>query len=71
MKSLSIRDVRKELAQIDELVSREGEVVVTRREVTASPVSVQQAPDAITRRSAREHAAPEARQREAHPRRAR
>lgn len=30
MKSLSIREVRKELAQLDELVSREGEVVVTR-----------------------------------------
>ena len=31
MKSLSIREVRKELAQIDELVAREGEVIVTRR----------------------------------------
>jgi len=31
MKSLSIREVRKELAQIDDLVSREGEVVITRR----------------------------------------
>lgn len=31
MKNLSIRQVRKELAQLDELVSREGEVVVTRR----------------------------------------
>ncbi len=31
MKSLSIREVRKELAQLDDLVSREGEVVVTRR----------------------------------------
>lgn len=31
MKKLSIRQVRKELAQLDELVSREGEVVVTRR----------------------------------------
>jgi prevent-host-death family protein len=31
MKSLSIREVRKELAQLDELVSREGEIVVTRR----------------------------------------
>ncbi len=31
MKNLSIREVRKELAQLDELVSREGEVVVTRR----------------------------------------
>jgi len=31
MKNLSVREVRKELAQIDELVSREGEVVVTRR----------------------------------------
>jgi prevent-host-death family protein len=31
MKSLSIREVRKELAQLDELVTREGEVVVTRR----------------------------------------
>jgi prevent-host-death family protein len=30
MKNLSIREVRKELAQLDELVSREGEVVVTR-----------------------------------------
>ena len=31
MKSLSVREVRKELAQIDELVAREGEVIVTRR----------------------------------------
>ncbi len=31
MKKLSIREVRKELAQLDELVAREGEVVVTRR----------------------------------------
>jgi prevent-host-death family protein len=31
VKNLSIREVRKELAQLDELVSREGEVVVTRR----------------------------------------
>jgi prevent-host-death family protein len=31
MKSISIREVRKELAQLDELVSREGEVVITRR----------------------------------------
>ena len=31
MKNLSIREVRKELAQLDELVSREGEVVITRR----------------------------------------
>lgn len=31
MKKLSIREVRKELAQLDELVSREGEVLVTRR----------------------------------------
>jgi prevent-host-death family protein len=31
MKTLSIREVRKELAQLDRLVSREGEVVVTRR----------------------------------------
>jgi len=31
MKKLSIREVRKELAQLDELVSREGEIVVTRR----------------------------------------
>ena len=31
MKKLSIREVRKELAQLDKLVSREGEVVVTRR----------------------------------------
>jgi len=31
MKNLSIREVRKELAQLDELVLREGEVVITRR----------------------------------------
>jgi len=31
MKKLSIREVRKELAQLDELMSRESEVVVTRR----------------------------------------
>lgn len=31
MKRLSIREVRRELAQLDELLSREGEVVVTRR----------------------------------------
>ena len=31
MKSLSIREVRKELAQLEELVTREGEIVVTRR----------------------------------------
>ncbi len=31
MKNLSIREIRKELTQLDELVSREGEVVVTRR----------------------------------------
>jgi len=31
MKNLSIREIRRELAQLDELVSREGEVVVTRR----------------------------------------
>ena len=31
MKTLSIREVRKELAQLDELVLREGEIVVTRR----------------------------------------
>ena len=31
MKKLSIREVRRELAQLDQLVSREGEVVVTRR----------------------------------------
>lgn len=31
MKKLSIREVRKELTQIDELVQREGEVVITRR----------------------------------------
>ncbi len=30
MKNLSIREIRKELAQLDELVAREGEVVVTR-----------------------------------------
>ena len=31
MKKLSIREIRKELTQLDELVSREGEVVITRR----------------------------------------
>ncbi|MBK8741158.1 MAG: type II toxin-antitoxin system prevent-host-death family antitoxin [Betaproteobacteria bacterium] len=31
MKNLSIREVRKELAHLDELVAREGEIVVTRR----------------------------------------
>ena len=31
MKNLSIREIRKELPQLDELVAREGEVVVTRR----------------------------------------
>lgn len=31
MKNLSIREVRKALAQLDDLVSREGEVVITRR----------------------------------------
>lgn len=31
MKKLSIREVRKELARIDRLVAREGEVTVTRR----------------------------------------
>lgn len=31
MKNLSIREIRKELAQLDDLVAREGEVVVTRR----------------------------------------
>jgi prevent-host-death family protein len=31
MKNLSIREVRRELAQLDDLVAREGEVVVTRR----------------------------------------
>ena len=31
MKSISIREVRAELAQLDELLLREGEVVVTRR----------------------------------------
>lgn len=30
MKNLSIREIRKELAQLDKLVSREGEVVITR-----------------------------------------
>lgn len=30
MKNLSIREIRKELAQLDALLSREGEVVVTR-----------------------------------------
>ena len=31
MKNLSIREVRKELAQLDELLASEGEIVVTRR----------------------------------------
>ncbi len=31
MKKLSIRQVRAELAQLDDLVSREGEIIVTRR----------------------------------------
>ena len=31
MKTLSIREIRKELAQLDKMVSREGEIVVTRR----------------------------------------
>lgn len=31
MKTLSIREIRKELAHLDELVKSEGEVVVTRR----------------------------------------
>ena len=31
MKRLSIRQVRKELAQLDELLAREGELLVTRR----------------------------------------
>ena len=31
MKKLSIREVRKELAQLDELIMREGEVVIMRR----------------------------------------
>ncbi len=31
MKNLSIREIRKELAQLDKLVAREGEVVLTRR----------------------------------------
>ena len=31
MKKLSIREVRKELAQLDELIRREGEVLITRR----------------------------------------
>jgi len=31
MKNLRIREIRKELAQLDDLVAREGEVVVTRR----------------------------------------
>lgn len=30
MKTLSIREIRKELAQLDDLIAREGEVVVTR-----------------------------------------
>ncbi len=30
MKTLSIREIRKELAQLDALIAREGEVVVTR-----------------------------------------
>ena len=49
MKNLSIREFRKELAQLDELVSREGEVVVTRH---GRPI-------------ARQHAAPEKGQRSA------
>jgi len=31
MKRLSIRDVRRELSQIDELIRREGELLITRR----------------------------------------
>ena len=31
MKNLSIRELRNALGQLDELVSREGEVVITRR----------------------------------------
>ena len=31
MKTLSIRDIRKQLTRLDDLVLREGEVVVTRR----------------------------------------
>jgi len=31
MKTLSIREIRRELAHLDELVESEGEVVVTRR----------------------------------------
>jgi prevent-host-death family protein len=31
LKHLNIREVRSELAQLDELVAREGEVVITRR----------------------------------------
>ena len=31
MRNLSIREIRKELAQLDDLVTREGEIVVTRR----------------------------------------
>ena len=31
VKKLSIREVRKELAQLDELIRREGEVLITRR----------------------------------------
>ena len=30
MKNLSIREIRRELAQLDKLIAREGEVVVTR-----------------------------------------
>lgn len=61
MKKLSIREVRKELAQLDELVSREGEVVVTRcgRPIARVLRASQQATDAVTRGSARQHAAPE------------
>ncbi len=31
MRNLSIRQIRKELTQLDELIAREGEIIVTRR----------------------------------------
>jgi len=61
MKKLSIREVRKELVQLDEWVSRAGEVAVTRRgqPIARVPTAWQQATDAVTRGAARQHAAPE------------
>ena len=47
MKKLSIREVRKELAQLDELIRREGEVLITRRGKPIArllPVGVAKAP---------------------------